>query len=90
MAPQAGEVVKHKQVALAAYPKGMVQETDLRVEETQTALDVRPGSNDVAVKLLYISADPYYRELMNEEDVLGFGSFHIGQVDRFLISLQFS
>jgi hypothetical protein len=38
-----GEVVKHKQVVLAAYPKGMVQETDLRVEETQTALGVRPG-----------------------------------------------
>ena len=79
MAPQ---VIKHKQVVLAANPKGMVKETDFRVEETETELVVQPGSNDVAVKLLYISLDPYYRELMAEEDVLGFGLYQIGQVSR--------
>lgn len=80
----AGKVVKLKQVVLAAYPHGMVKETDFRVEETQIDLAiVQPGSNDVAVKLLYISLDPYYRELMSEEDVLGFGTYHIGQVRFF-------
>lgn len=34
-------------------------------------LKCEPGSNDVVVKLLHISVDPYYRELMSEEDVLG-------------------
>lgn len=76
----AGGKVKHKQVVFAANPKGMVKETDFRVEETETDLVLQPGSNDVAVKVLYVGVEPYYRELMAEKDVLGFGLYQIGQV----------
>lgn len=75
-----GGKVRHKQVVLAAIPKGMPKVTDLRVEETETDVVVQPDSNDVAVKLLYISLDPYYRELMAEEDLLGLGLYKKGEV----------
>jgi NADPH-dependent curcumin reductase CurA len=71
--------MKNKQVVLAALPKGMVKETDFRVVETETEVVVEPGSNDVAVKLLYIGVEPYYRELMEEKDALGFGLYKVGQ-----------
>jgi NADPH-dependent curcumin reductase CurA len=69
--------MKSKQVILAALPRGMVKETDLRVEEREVEIAVEP--HDVAVKLLYIGVEPYYRELMAEVDTLGFGLFKVGQ-----------
>jgi NADPH-dependent curcumin reductase CurA len=74
-----GGKVRHKQVVLAAIPKGMPKDTDLRVEETETDVVVQPDSNDVAVKLLYISLDPYYRELMTEEGLPGLGLYKKGE-----------
>lgn len=84
-----GGKVKHKQIILAAIPKGMVKETDFRVEETETHVAVHAGSGDVAVKLLYIGVEPYYRELMAEEDVLGFGLYQVGQVRMFFPTIVF-
>jgi NADPH-dependent curcumin reductase CurA len=75
-----GGKMKNKQVVLAALPKSMVKETDFRVVETETEVVVEPGSNDVAVKLLYIGVESYYRELMEENDALGFGLYKVGQV----------
>ena len=73
--------VKQKVVVLAAHPKGMVKESDMRVEEQEIDLAVKEGSGDVVVKVLDISLDPYYRELMEEEDsVFGLPMFKIGQV----------
>jgi NADPH-dependent curcumin reductase CurA len=70
---------KLKQVVLAAIPKGMVKESDLRVEDTEIDLSVEPESGDVALKLLYIGVEPYYRELMTDVDLLGFGLYQIGK-----------
>lgn len=75
----AGGTGKHKQVVLAAVPEGMVKETDFRVEETETELVVQPGSNDVAVKLLFLGVEPYYRGLMSPANELGFGNYSIGK-----------
>jgi NADPH-dependent curcumin reductase CurA len=73
--------VKQKVVVLAAHPKGMVKESDMRVEEQEIDLAVKEGSGDVVLKVLDISLDPYYRELMEEEDsVFGLPMFKIGQV----------
>lgn len=84
---------KHKQVVLAAIPKGMVKESDLRVEDAEIDLSVEPESGDVALKLLYIGVEPYYRELMADVDVLGFGLYQIGKVpflSTFLAVISFS
>ena len=73
--------VKQKVVVLAAHPKGMVKESDMRVEEQEIELAVKEGSGDVVLKVMDISLDPYYRELMQEEDTpLGIPMFKIGQV----------
>jgi NADPH-dependent curcumin reductase CurA len=70
--------MENKQVVLAALPKGMVKETDFRVVEMEIEVVVEPGSNDVAVKLLYIGVEPYRSELMEEKDTLGFGLYKVG------------
>lgn len=75
----AGGTVKHKQIVLAENPVSMVKETDFRVEETETEVVVQPGSDDVAIKLLFLGVEPYYRELMSTKDELGLGSYIIGK-----------
>ena len=73
--------VKQKVVVFAAHPKGMVKESDMRVEEQEIDLAVKEGSGDVVLKVIYISLDPYFRELMEEKVTpLGIPMFKIGQV----------
>lgn len=73
--------VKQKVVVFAAHPVGMVKESDMRVEEQEIDLAVKEGSGDVVLKVMVISLDPYYRELMHEEETpFGIPMFKIGQV----------
>jgi NADPH-dependent curcumin reductase len=54
---------KNLQVLLANRPTGWVQERDFRLVETELA---SPGEEEVLVKNLYLSLDPYMRGRMND------------------------
>ncbi len=53
----------NKQVTLAARPNGMPKEADFKLVETPVP---RPGPNEILVRLLYVSVDPYMRGRMND------------------------
>ena len=55
--------MKNKQVLLANRPKGWVQETDFKIVETDLP---QLGEEQVLVKNLYLSLDPYMRGRMND------------------------
>ena len=55
--------MKNKQVLLANRPKGWVQETDFKIVETDLP---QLCEEQVLVKNLYLSLDPYMRGRMND------------------------
>ncbi|XP_061350642.1 NADP-dependent alkenal double bond reductase P2-like isoform X2 [Gastrolobium bilobum] len=60
--------VKNKQVILRDYVSGFPKETDMNIVESTITLKVPEGSNEVLLKNLYLSCDPYMRNLMNKPD----------------------
>jgi len=52
---------KNRQITLAARPKGMPKESDLKMIETDRPA---PGDGDFLVRINYLSVDPYMRPLM--------------------------
>ncbi|CAL0305978.1 unnamed protein product [Lupinus luteus] len=59
--------VKNKQVILRDYVTGFPKESDLNIVESTITLNLPEGSNDVLLKNLYLSCDPYMRILMNKD-----------------------
>ncbi|MGH8586759.1 MAG: NADP-dependent oxidoreductase [Gammaproteobacteria bacterium] len=59
--PQSDTV--NRRVVLAARPRGLPTPQDFRLEETGVPT---PGEGQVLLRTLYLSLDPYMRELMNE------------------------
>lgn len=53
----------NRRIVLAARPQGVPQPADFRLEETGLPV---PGPGQVLLRTLYLSLDPYMRELMNE------------------------
>ncbi|GAA0168482.1 reductase [Lithospermum erythrorhizon] len=70
---QIGEIVKNKQVILKNYVKGFPKESDMIISsDNSISLKVPEGSNGVLLKNLYLSCDPYMRNLMSEpKDTVG-------------------
>ncbi|XP_061350785.1 NADP-dependent alkenal double bond reductase P2-like isoform X8 [Gastrolobium bilobum] len=60
--------VKNKQVILNDYVSGFPKETDMNIVESTITLKLPEGSNEVLLKNLYLSCDPYMRILMNKPD----------------------
>lgn len=61
------EQVRNKQVILKDYVSGFPKESDMYVSTNGTIkLKVPEGSNGVVVKNLYLSCDPYIRNLMKK------------------------
>ncbi|KAL5063037.1 hypothetical protein RYX36_024774 [Vicia faba] len=59
--------VKNKQVILKDYVSGFPKESDLNIIDSTITLNIPQGSNDVLLlKNLYLSCDPYMRNLMNK------------------------
>nr|UUJ74929.1 2-alkenal reductase [Cephalotaxus hainanensis] len=55
----ASNEVSNKQVILKDYVNGVPKESDMLVKYTKLPLQLKDGSQDVAVKNLYLSCDPY-------------------------------
>ncbi|OWM84780.1 2-alkenal reductase (NADP(+)-dependent)-like [Punica granatum] len=58
--------VSNKQVVLRDYVEGFPKDSDLQVTTGMVRLSVPEGSNAVLVKNLYLSCDPYMRNLMSK------------------------
>ncbi|MED6223338.1 hypothetical protein PIB30_073030 [Stylosanthes scabra] len=60
------EVVRNKRVILRNYVTGFPKESDMEVVEGTVTLKVPEGSKEVLLKNLYLSCDPFMRNLMNK------------------------
>ncbi|XP_047154912.1 2-alkenal reductase (NADP(+)-dependent)-like [Vigna umbellata] len=67
--------VRNKQVVLRDYVVGFPKESDMNTVEGRITLKVPEGSNDVLLKNLYLSCDPYMRVLMSKMGHEGFGCY---------------
>ena len=73
--------VRNKQVVLRDYVNGFPKESDMNIVEGTMKLKVPEGSNEVLLKNLCLSCDPYMRILMSKtESPEGFSSFTPGSV----------
>ncbi|MED6179472.1 hypothetical protein PIB30_001235 [Stylosanthes scabra] len=71
--------VKNKQVVLKDYVTGFPKESDMDLVEGTITLKLPEGSNDVLLKNLYLSCDPYMRILMSKmEGPEGFRTYSPG------------
>jgi NADPH-dependent curcumin reductase CurA len=59
--PQQNDV--NRRILLAAHPRGLPTPADFRLEETTVPV---PGDGQVLLRTLYLSLDPYMRNLMDE------------------------
>jgi NADPH-dependent curcumin reductase CurA len=60
--------VSNKQVIFKNYVVGKVKDSDLEIRTSQLRLELpEDGTNDVLVKNLYLSPDPYMRARMKED-----------------------
>ena len=84
--------VKNKQVVLKDYVTGFPKESDMDIVEGTITLKVPEGSNEVLLKNLYLSCDPYMRMLMTKmEDPEGLRAYTPGSVSHYLsLSLSLS
>ncbi|BAT96922.1 hypothetical protein LR48_Vigan11g155300 [Vigna angularis] len=70
--------VRNKQVVLRDYVVGFPKESDMNTVEGRISLKVPEDSNDVLLKNLYLSCDPYMRVLMSKISHEGIGSYTPG------------
>ncbi|XP_059275880.1 2-alkenal reductase (NADP(+)-dependent)-like [Lycium ferocissimum] len=67
--------VKNKQALFKDYVRGFPEESDMYISTEKTiSLKVPEGSKGVVAKNLYLSCDPYMRNLMNKSDIDGFAA----------------
>ncbi|KAJ1399401.1 GroES-like superfamily [Sesbania bispinosa] len=80
--------VRNKQVFLRDYVTGFPKESDMNIVESSITLKVSEGSNDVLLKNLYLSCDPYMRALMSKmEGPEGLRTCTPGSVSSHLLSM---
>ncbi|KAI9112788.1 hypothetical protein K1719_016291 [Acacia pycnantha] len=70
--------VKNKQVVLKEYVSGLPKESNFQLVEGSIELKVPEGSNQILLKNLYLSCDPYQRIMMSETIVSKFGAYTLG------------
>lgn len=76
-----GQQARNKQVKLKNYVSLVLKETDMEVQSGDITLELKEGSkDDVLVKNLYLSCDPYMRIRMSGQDVSHAPPFKAGQV----------
>lgn len=72
----------NKQVKLKHYAPAVLKETDMEVTSSDITLELQSGTQDVLVKNLYLSCDPYMRHRLTGLDYSHHPSFKTGQVNR--------
>nr|KYP35265.1 putative NADP-dependent oxidoreductase P1 [Cajanus cajan] len=72
--------VRNKQVILRDYVSGFPKESDMNVVEGTITLKLPEGSNEVLLKNLYLSCDPYMVALMRKMGPEGFQTYTPGSV----------
>ncbi|KAL2319383.1 hypothetical protein Fmac_028352 [Flemingia macrophylla] len=70
--------VRNKQVVLRDYVSGFPKESDMDIVEGTIELKVPEGYNDVLLKNLYLSCDPYMVALMRDIGPEGFQNYTPG------------
>lgn len=79
------ETVRNKQVKLKQYAPEVLTESDFEVAASEISLELQQSSSDdVLVKNLYLSCDPYMRHRLTGLNYSHHPSFKIGQVACFL------
>ena len=74
--------VRNKQVKLKNHVSTVLKETDMEVQSCDITLDLKEGTrDDVLVKNLYLSCDPYMRIRMSGQDISHSPPFKAGQVN---------
>ncbi|TKY68809.1 2-alkenal reductase (NADP(+)-dependent) [Spatholobus suberectus] len=81
--------VRNKQVVLRNYVTGFPKESDLNIVESTTILKLPEASNEVLLKNLYLSCDPYMRLFMTKDRSVGVGTYTLGSVDLLKNKLGF-
>lgn len=82
--------VKNNQVVLRNYVTDFPKESDMNIVESVITLKLPQGSNDVLLKNLYLSCDPYMRMLMTKVEGLDvFGTYTPGSVSHQFFFSQF-
>uniref|UniRef100_A0A0C9RSG9 TSA: Wollemia nobilis Ref_Wollemi_Transcript_15129_1387 transcribed RNA sequence n=1 Tax=Wollemia nobilis TaxID=56998 RepID=A0A0C9RSG9_9CONI len=76
----ASNEVDNKQIILKDYVTGMPKESDMILKHTKILLELKAGSQDVLVKNLYLSCDPYMRGRMKNTTSYFTASFTPGSV----------
>jgi NADPH-dependent curcumin reductase CurA len=66
----------NRRIVLAARPRGLPTQQDFRIEETTVP---SPGTGQVLLRTLYLSLDPYMRQLMDEVGPVYAPSVPLGQ-----------
>ena len=64
--------VRNKQVILKDYVTGFPKESDMELVDGSIKLEIPQGSNEVLLKNLYLSCDPYMRLKMTKSDASDF------------------
>lgn len=75
--------VRNQQVKLKRFAPESLAETDMEVQASEITLELNEGSNsrnDVLVKNLYLSCDPYMRHRLTGLNYSHHPPFQIGQV----------
>eukprot|EP01018_Ginkgo_biloba_P011399 Gb_28521 [translate_table: standard] len=72
--------VNNKQIIFKHYITGMPKESDMILKSTKLALQLKSGSQDILVKNLYLSIDPYLRGRMRDDPSYFVPSFKPGSV----------
>ena len=76
-----GQHFQNKQVKLKNYVSAVLKEADMEVQSCDITLELKEGSkDDVLVKNLYLSCDPYMRIRMSGQDISHSPPFRAGQV----------
>ncbi|XP_004510170.1 2-alkenal reductase (NADP(+)-dependent)-like [Cicer arietinum] len=66
--------VRNKQVILRDYVSGFPKESDMKIVDSIITLKLPQGSNELLLKNLYLSCDPYMRILMTKDTSAGLGA----------------
>lgn len=77
--------VENKFIAITEYISGLPPETSFEIKNKKLSLALVAGSNDVAVKILYVSIDPYQvnrmKKFSSSQTTVNFGArLHLGEV----------
>ncbi|CAJ2664873.1 unnamed protein product [Trifolium pratense] len=66
--------VRNKQVILKDYVSGFPKESDMNIVDSTITLKLPQDSNELLLKNLYLSCDPYMRILMTKDTTGGLGA----------------